>query len=347
MTARPGTRHHARRSPRRGLTTLVASGAVVAALALTGCGATDSLVGLHPAPAEQTAMAPLDTDGATAIAARLLAAADAPAEGDAKAAKAARAEVLRGDALRFADARADRAATEPATTELAPEPKPTIVAQSQGRQWPRAILASTLDEKTNTQWLHVMVSDTPDQPFRIASSVPMFGGAELPALGEQLAGAPLLDPTAKNGEAMAPADVLKAYAAAIAQPKGKATDVVSTDDPFATGLKTAAAAQAKALGKLASLSQSHQPMLDDAITFRLADGGSVTFAMMRRDDKITVKPKAKELVLPAEYAKLVGAKKVKKSLALQSLEPVVLVVPKTGEARLIGASDLLVSGKGR
>jgi hypothetical protein len=192
-----------------------------------------------------------------------------------------------------------------------------------------------------------MVSDEPDQPFRITSSVPMFGGAELPALGEQLAGAPLLDPTAKNGQALAPADVLKAYAAAIAQPKGKATDVVATDDPFATGLKTAAAAQTKALGKLASLSQSHQPMLDDAITFRLADGGSVTFAMMRRDDKITVNPKAKELLLPAEYAKLVGATKVKKSLALQSLEPVVLVVPKTGEARVIGASDLLVSGKGR
>ena len=128
---------------------------------------------------------------------------------------------------------------------------------------------------------------------------------------------------------------------------GARTGHAGTLDPFATGLKTAAAAQAKALGKLASLSQSHQPMLDDAITFRLADGGSVTFAMMRRDDKITVKPKAKELVLPAEYAKLVGAKKVKKSLALQSLEPVVLVVPRTGEARVIGASDLLVSGKGR
>ena len=177
----------------------MASTTLLGALVLTGCGTQDALVGLHPAPAEQTASAPLDAEGATAVAARLLAAKDAAAAGDTKADRAARAEVLTGDALVVADAQAARAGAAPEGTELAPEPKPTIVAQSQGRQWPRAILASTLDETTNTQWLHAMVSEKPDQPFRIASSVPMFGGAELPALGKELAGAPLLDTAQKNG----------------------------------------------------------------------------------------------------------------------------------------------------
>ena len=176
-----------------------ASTTLLGALVLAGCGTQDALVGLHPAPAEQTASAPLDAEGATAVAARLLAAKDAAAAGDAKADRAARAEVLTGDALTRRRRRGrPRRRHQPEATELAPEPKPTIVAQSQGRQWPRAILASTLDEATNTQWLHVMVSDKPDQPFRIASSVPMFGGAELPALGEQLAGAPLLDTGAEE-----------------------------------------------------------------------------------------------------------------------------------------------------
>ena len=331
----------------RTLSRLVASTTLLGALVLAGCGTQDALVGLHPAPAEQTAAAPLDAEGATAVAARLLAAKDAPVGGDAKAAKAARAEVLTGDALRVADAQATRAGTPAGTTELAAEPQPTIVAQSQGRQWPRAILASTLDEATNTQWLHVMVSDKPDQPFRIASSVPMFGGAELPALGEQLAGAPLLDTAQKNGLAVSPAAAVKAYAAALAQPKGKATDVVAADDQFATSLKTAAAAQAKALGKLGTLAQTHDPQLDDAITFKLADGGAVTFGLMKRTDTISVKPTAKELVLPAEYAKLLGKKKVTKSLVLNNLEPIVIVQPKTGQGRVIGASDLLVSGRGR
>src|SRR6478736_149771 len=340
MTPRPLTTPKA-------LSRLVASTTLLGALVLAGCGTQDALVGLHPAPVEQTAAAPLDAEGATAVAARLLAAKDAAAAGDTKAARAARAEVLTGDALRVADAQAARTGAQPEGTELAPEAKPTIVAQSQGRQWPRAILASTLDESTNTQWLHAMISEKPDQPFRIASSVPMFGGAELPALGEQLAGAPLLDTAQKNGLETSPADAVKAYAAAIAQPKGRATDVVAADDQFATGLKTAAAAQATALGKLGTLAQTHAPQLDDAITFQLSDGGAVTFGLLQRTDTISVKPAAKELVLPAEYAKLLGKKKVAKSLVLNNLEPIVMVLPKTGEGRVIGASDLLVSGRGR
>lgn len=329
------------------LARLAVVASLAGALAVSGCGAQDALVGLHPAPAEQTAAAPLDAEGAAAIAARLLAAADAPVEGDAKAAHAARAAVLTGDALRLADAEAARTPTEAATTELAAEPEPTVVAQSQGRQWPRAILAATLDEQTNTQWLHVMLSEQPDQPFRIAASVPMFGGAELPALGEKLAGAPLLDTAARGELPLAPADAVAAYAAALATPKGKATDAVVVDDEFATGLKASTAAQTKALGKLGTLTQTHAPLLDDAVTFRLADGGAVTFALLRRTDTMTVKPAAKQLTLPAQYAKLVGKKTVAKSLALSSLEPIVMVVPATGKAHVIGASELLVSGKGR
>jgi hypothetical protein len=52
-------------------------------------------------------------------------------------------------------------------------------------------------------------------------------------------------------------------------------------------------------------------------------------------------------VLPADYAKLIGKKKVTKQLVLNNLEPIVMVLPKTGEGRVIGASDLLVSGRGR
>ena len=358
MTPRTMTSPRSLTTPRT-LSRLAASTTLLGALVLAGCGtqdAQDALVGLHAAPTEQTAAAPLDAEGATAVAARLLAAKDAAAAAApkdakdtkaAKAAAAARAEVLTGDALILANAEAARALPSALTTELAPEPTPTIVAQSQGRQWPRAILASTLDEATNTQWLHVMTSATPDEPFHIAASVPMLPGSNLPALGEKLAGAPLLKTADKNGLPVSPANALKAYAAAVAQPKGKATEVVATDDQFATGLKTAAATQAKALGKLGTLTQTHEARLDNAVTFRLADGGSVTFAMMQRTDTLTPKPGAKELVLPAEYAKLVGAPKVTKSLVLNNLEPIVMVLPKTGEAKVIGASDLLVSGRAR
>ena len=350
---RPATPIPARTAPRPraalrvGRRTL-AVGSLVGALALSGCGAQDALVGLHPAPAEQTASAPLDVEGATAVATRLLTAADAPAEGSAAAAAKAREAVLMGDALTVANARAaSKAASQVASTELATAPQPTVVAQSQGRDWPRAILATTLDDATNTQFLHVMLSEKPEQPFRIAASVPMFGGAELPALGDSSKGAPLLDAGAKNDLAQAPADVVAAYAKALATPKPKGTDAVEMDDPFATALRTSATAQAKALGKLATLSQKHEPLLKDAVTFRLADGGAVTFGLMRRTDTVSLKAAAKEVVLPAEYAKVTGKKKATKSFMLSNLEPFVMVVPTSGKAEVIGATELLASGKAR
>ncbi len=86
--------------------------------------------------------------------------------------------------------------------------------------------------------------------------------------------------------------------------------------------------------------------IEDAVAFRLADGGVVAFGTMRRADTVAVRSGAKELVLPKRYATLVGKTKVKKSVTLTSLEPVVLVVPAEGDVTAIGATELLVAGKG-
>ena len=320
--------------------------ALAAALALAGCGATDALVGLHPAPAEQSAAVPLTTEGATRIAARLLDSAEAAAATKGAAGERARAEVLAGNALTVADAAAERGAADAAADELAKEATPTVLAQSQGRGWPRAILSPTLDEDTNTQYLHVMVSPEPEAPFRITQSVPMLGGAELPAIGSEDTGAPFVDVTDGEGLVMTPDEAFAAYAAALAYPKPRTSDAVSTDDPFAAGLEASAKAQTKALRKLGTLKQRHRPLPEDAQAFRLADGGVVAFGLMRRTDTFTRAARAKELVLPAEYARLAGTKKVRDSLTLTHLEPVVLVVPTEGQVRAIGASQLLVSAEG-
>jgi hypothetical protein len=323
-----------------------AAAVLAAALALSGCGATDALVGLHPAPAEETSAAPLDDEGATAVAARLLSAVRAAAQLEGDEGAKARAEVMSGDALTFADATAERGGGTASTTELAKEPEPTVVAQSQGRGWPRAILATTLDETTNTRFLHVMVSEEPQAPFSVVEAVPMLAGAELPAIGAEGMGAPFVPVTDDEALVMAPDKAFAAYADAIAYPKPKSSDDIATDDAFAQALKTSAEAQTKALKKLGTLTQKHEPQLDDAVAFRLADGGVVAFGLMQRTDTIKVAKGAKELVLPSEYEKLVGKKKVTKSVTLTSLESVILVVPTDGKVRAIGAAELLVAGKG-
>ncbi|MBM6400608.1 hypothetical protein [Phycicoccus sonneratiae] len=327
---------------------LATTGAALAlALGTAACGATDALVGLRPAPTEQSVAAPLDVDGATAVSARLLSGARAAAATKGKPGHEARAQVLAGDALAYADAAAERGAAGAEDAQLAKDQPPTVLAQSRGREWPRAILATTLDEASSTRYLHVMVSESPEKPFRITSSVPMLAGAELPGLGAQEDGAPLVGVGDGEGLPMSAEKAFAGYAAGLARPAPKKAPAgVSVDDPFGEALTQSAAVQAKALGKLATFTQKHSPVLEHATAFRLADGGVVAFGTMRRADTVAVRAGAKELVLPKRYASLVGKSKVTKSVTLTSVEPVVLVVPTEGDVTAIGATELLVAGKG-
>ncbi len=329
-------------------TALTLGAALASALVLGGCGAPDALVGLHAAPPEASTSAPLDAEGAGAVATRLVTQAADVAAQKGKAGNAARAEVLTGDALSVANAASAHglAAAPPGNLDVVPDP--TVIGQSQGREWPRAILATTLDEATSTQYLHVMVSTAPAEPFRIVSQVSMLPGSELPALAQAAQGAPMLPLKEDDGLPASPKAVVTAYAAALAHPKPKASDLVSTKDPFAVALKTSATAQSKALGRLGTLTEVHTPLLKGAVSFRLADGGAVVFALVQRTDTYKASAKAKELTLPAGLAALAGKKKVTSSAQFESLEPVAMVIPPTsGASEAIAASDLLVLGKGR
>ncbi|MGL5908707.1 MAG: hypothetical protein ACRCZP_01820 [Phycicoccus sp.] len=341
-----GTSHSTSHRP-RGRRPRAVVVAMAAVLALGGCGTVrDALVGIEPAPRESTASAPLDDEGATAIAARVLAAADKAATQPGEPGKKARAAVLAGDALRVADAAAGRAAGAPAPPQLAKPEQPVVVAQSRGRDWPRAVLASTLDRESATQYLHVLVSDDPRSPYRVRASVPMFPGATLPAIGGPSEGAALAPLAAGDGLAVAPATAIAQYAAALRHPTPAPAGQVSVDDPFANGMRAAAAENVRSLGALGSYAQSHAPRLDDAVAFRLAEGGVVAFALLTRTDTATARPAAKELALTGEWASAVGKGKVTRSATVTTMEPVVVVVPRSGKASVIGATEMLVSGRG-
>ena len=138
-----------------------------------------------------------------------LAAADAPVEGDAKAAAKARAAgARRRRPHRRERPGRPRPPRRPTATELAARAAADRSSRSRrGGQWPRAILAATLDEDTNTQFLHVMVSEKPDQPFRIAverADVRRRRAARRSATRPPAR--PCSTPAPKDGLAVSPAD---------------------------------------------------------------------------------------------------------------------------------------------
>lgn len=314
------------------------------ALSLGACGVSDALVGLHPAPGESPRSAPLDVEAATAVAARVLGAAEQARSATGPTAKTKRADVLVGDALTLATLVRPATATE---APLTATPEPTVLAMSSGRAWPRAMLVGTLDEATATQYLHVLVSATAEEAYRLVSTAPMLPGATLPALGPVTDGASYLTGASKEtiGE-LTPAAAVTAYASALTVPRPAKVDKrVAVTDAFSGGLLRSAAAQAKALGKLATLGQAHKAAAPTITGFRLADGGAVLFTLLTRTDAITVKAGAKEILLPAEYKKLTGKAKATKAVTLTSLEPVILLVSNTGTVSVIGAAEHLIAGK--
>lgn len=322
-----------------------AAAVALAALLTGGCGATEALVGLQPVPAADATSAPLDAAGAEAIAIRVLAEASTAESDTGKSGEAARAAVFTGDALTWANAVAAAKASEPASTPLTPDPAPKVLAQSQGRGWPRALLVTTLRPQTSTQSLHVLVSESPTVPFKVAASVPMLGGSTLPGIGSPTNGTPLLGVNDADGRVLAPTAALTAYAASLGYPKPTSNAKVATTDPFVRGLRASASAQGKALGKLATFTQEHKAAKVRTVVFQLADGGAVVFGLMTRTDKIVAKATAKEIRLTGEWASATGKKKATKSATLTSLESVVLVVPAAGMVTAIGAEELLVSGR--
>ena len=303
----------------------------------------DSVVGLRDAPAERTDTAPLNVDGAEGIAARVLDAASAARGAAVAEAPAAQTAVLAGAALAQAQA-ATKLGTVSASDPLQRASDPQVVAISRGSQWPRAILVGTLDQASRTQTLHVLMSKAATDPFKVYSSVPMLPGTSVPAMGDLAAGAPLVEPADKAGAPLSPAQALAAYAVGLTYPKPVPTTAVATTDAYATALRTSTASQVKALGALAYFSQTHTPVAQHTIAFRLADGGTVTFGQMVRRDVISTSSAAKALVIPASYSKLVGKTTAAKSIVINSLENVVMVVPASGAATTVGADEQTVSG---
>jgi hypothetical protein len=325
---------------RRWMTTSVVGLTLAASLA--GCGLGATIVGVHDAPAERTDAAPLNVDGAEKVAARVLDAAAAARGATGAAATKAQPEVLAGAALAHAKA-ATRLGTATESDPLQQSNDPQVVAVSSGKAWPRAILVGTLDKASRTQTLHVLMSTSAADPFKVHASVPMLPGTSIPAMGDLAVGSPLVKATDKAGGQFTPTQALTGYAAGLNYPKPTVNKSIPTTDAYATALRASAVAQAKALGKLASFSQKHTLLPDNTIAFRLADGGTVTFGQLARKDVISASKAAKELVIPSTYSKLIGKSKASKNITINSLENIVMVVPAKGGTTTVGADEQLVS----
>jgi hypothetical protein len=281
------------------------------------------------------------TSAAAAVAAAATASLDATPAG-----AAARQKAFVGAALQSANAYAKtlpgRTAAEKADVELATTGT-KVLALSRAGDEPAQILAQTTLKKTGAAVLVLLVREASGGTFRAAAVTPMLPDAKLDAL----------DPTSDGSAAVAegadlsadPDDVVAAFAASVAFPDPKPTTVLAPD-PLSEQLRQSARAQSQALDSRGAFTQEHAPkgILGG---LRLKDGkGAIVFAHLVRSDAIAMRSPVK-LTPAKDLTLLTGIRTITTEAALTSNEIIAIVVPASGPARIVAASDQLVAGSGR
>ncbi|GAA1968233.1 hypothetical protein GCM10009817_05190 [Terrabacter lapilli] len=319
---------------RRGIAAALACAAMLSACTGSSDGETGSG---SPAMAAETAQ----TTAASAVSAAATSSLDATPAG-----AAARQKAFVGAALESANAYAKtlpgRTAAEKAEAELATS-SVKVLGVSRSGDKPQQILAQTTLKKTGAAVLVLLVADTPGGPFKAAAVTPMLPDAKLDALD------PATDGSAAIGDgkglATRPQDALAAFAASVKYPDPTATKVLA-DDPLSEQLRQSARAQSQALNNQGAFTQEHDPkgVLGG---LRLKGGnGAIVFAHLVRNDAIAMRTPVK-LTPAKELTLLTGIKQITTEANLTSNEIVAIVIPASGQARIVAASDQLVAGSGR
>lgn len=281
------------------------------------------------------------TTATAAVSAAATSSLDASAAG-----AAARDKAFVGAALESANAYAKslpgRTTAEKADAELATTGV-KVLAISRGGDSPQQVLAQTTLKKTGAAVLVLLVGGQDGAAFKAAAVTPMLPDAKLDALDPTSDGSAALGDG--SGLSAKPDDVIAAFAASVKFPQPTTTKVLA-DDPLSEQLRQSALAQSKALNNQGAFTQDHQPK-GVIGGLRLKDGkGAIVFAHLVRNDAIAMRTPVK-LTPAKDLTLLTGIKQITTEANLTSNEIIAIVIPASGPARIVAASDQLVAGSGR
>ena len=259
---------------------------------------------------------------------------------------AARAKAFTGPALVSANASAKmlpgRTAGEKADAAVSADGV-TVLAVSRAGEDPQ-ILAQTTLKKTKAPVLVLLTAKTPGGPYQVAAMTTVLPSAKIDPFDPTVDGSPALDDDGA-GLAATPDEVVNSFADSVRFPK-PATSKLLAIDPFTEQLRQSARAQSQALNNQGAFTQTFTPkrILGG---LRLKDGqGALVFAHLQRHDAIAMRT-AQKLTPDKELTLLTGIKKITTEARLTSNEIIAMVIPASGQSRVVAAADQIVAGSGR
>lgn len=270
-----------------------------------------------------------------------IAAANAAWADTSDAGAAARQKAFRGSGLESADAIAKTwSVKSPAQRDaILLEGKGTPVAVSRGTGFPRQIIANAPLKTSGSAALVLFVQDAEGEPYKIEAVTPMLTGATLEGFDPVAQGSAAI-PT--SGLAAQPDAVLTDLASSMAYPKPAEAKLVKAG-PFSDSMRATAAEQGKTISAQGVFTQSHNPEGVIGGLSLKTGSGALVFGSLTREDSIAMR-NAVNLTPSKDFTLLTGVAKITREAELTSSEVVAIVIPTSGPATVVAASDQLVGG---
>jgi hypothetical protein len=232
-----------------------------------------------------------------------------------------------------------KTAAQQADARIATEGAKVIGVSRIGDQ-PQQLLVQTTLEKTKAAVLALLVAAPGGTGFKVAALTPMLPEARVDALDPTTSGSAAIG--SGQGLATSPEDAMRTFAGSVRFPDPVESKLL-VDDPLSAQLRQSATAQGEASG---SFTQTHEPK-DVIGGLRLKDGsGAIVFTHIVRTDNIAMRQPVK-LKPSVDFTILTGVKEITSEASLTSNEIIAFVIPASGAARIVAASDQLVAGSGR
>jgi hypothetical protein len=336
---------------RRILAAVLASAALLSACTADADGgaatrsatAPESAGAASPVPTATPAVSPdaAQTAAQDAVAAAVTASTDVSAGGP-----AARAKAFTGPALVSANAAAKvlPARTEGEKADAAVSPTGvTVLAVSRAGETPAQIVARTTLTKSGAPVLALLTSSTAAGAYQVAALTPVLQGATIDPFDPTADGSPAIGDAA--GLVAAPAEVMASFATTVRFPQ-PATSKLLTVDPLTVQLRQSARAQSQALNSQGTFAQTFTPQRVLGGLRLAGDAGALVFTHLQRRDDVAYRSPQK-LTPDKELTLLTGITQITTEANLTSNEMVAFVIPTSGQARVVAASDQIVAGSGR
>jgi hypothetical protein len=235
-----------------------------------------------------------------------------------------------------------RTAGEKADAEVSTE-SVKVLAVSRAGDKPAQILAQTTLKKSGAPVLVLLTSQTPAGPYQVAAITPVLPSATIDSFDPTVDGSPAVGDA--KGLATTPEEVMASFADSVRFP-GPATSKLLAADPLTEQLRQSARAQSQALNNQGTFTQTWTPK-DVIGGLRLKDGkGAIVFGNLERHDAIAMRTPQK-LTPDKELTLLTGIKQITSEAKLTSNEIVAIVIPPSGQSRVVASSDQIVAGSGR